>query len=137
MYWMTASRSVERQLVPGRHRRAAHPAGDRAQQVAVGRQRLLGQPELEHGGREAARALVVHEGRGRPVAVAVDAMATEAPSLIDLAAVGDPFARARKGGFRDFQLLRLEEIAPLAAVHAELLEIGDEVLPSPPSRPRS
>ena len=49
---------VERQLVPGRHRRAAHAAGDRAQQVAVGRQRLLGQPELEDGRCEVARPLL-------------------------------------------------------------------------------
>ena len=62
MYWMTARRSVERQLIPGRHRRAAHAAGDRAQQIAVGRDRLLGQPELEHGRCEVPRALL---DRGR------------------------------------------------------------------------
>ena len=95
-------------------------------QVAVGRQRLLGQPELEHGGVEVARALVEQEGRRRPVAVAVHAVAAEASPLIDLLAMGDPFLRARERGIHDLKLLRLEQVAPLAAVHAELLDIGDE-----------
>ena len=37
----------ERQIIPGRHCRAAHATGDRSQQVAVGRDGVFGQPELE------------------------------------------------------------------------------------------
>ncbi len=116
------------QLIPGRHRGAAHSTGDRPQQVAIGRHRLLGQPELEHAQGEVSRALIEDEGRSRPVAVAFGPVAADAPPLIDLLAVGDPFVRAREGGVRDRQLLRLEHVAPLAAIHAKLLHICNEAL---------
>ena len=77
---------------------------------------------------EIARALLVEEGCRRSVAVAIHPMAAEAPPLIDLLAVGDPFLRARHRDIRDLELLRLEQVAPLAAVHAELLHVSDESL---------
>src|SRR5246127_845504 len=114
------------QLVPRRHRRAAHAAGDGPQQVAVGGDRLLGQSELEGRRIEVSRSLLEQEGRGGSVAIALDAVTSDTSPLVDLLAVRDPFARARKGGVRDLQLLRLELIAPLSPIHAELLDIGNE-----------
>src|ERR1700730_11128133 len=37
--------SGQRQLIPSGHRRTAHATRNRPQQIAVGRHRLLGQPE--------------------------------------------------------------------------------------------
>ena len=54
------------------------------------------------------------------------AVAADAAPLVDLLAVGDPFGRARNGDVGDLDLLRLEQVAPLAAVHAELLDISDQ-----------
>src|SRR6266436_3860458 len=83
------------QLIPGWHRCAAHPTGDRPQQVAIGRDWLLGQPELEHAQGKVSRALIEKESRGRPVAIPFGPVAADAPPLVDLLAVGDPFVRAR------------------------------------------
>src|ERR1700740_1343254 len=82
------------QLVPRRHRRAAHAAGDGAQQVAVSGDRLLGQSELEGRRIEVSRSLLEQEGRGGSVAVALDAVTSDTSPLVDLLAVRDPFARA-------------------------------------------
>ena len=111
------------QLIPRRHRRSAHAAGDGSQQVAVGGDRFLGQAELEGRRIEVSRPLLEEEGCGRSVAVALNAVAPDASPLVDLLAVRDPFARAGQSGLRDRQLLRLEHVAPLAAVHAKLLDI--------------
>src|SRR4029077_9379641 len=116
------------QFVPRRHRRAAHAAGDGSQQVAISGNRLLGQSELEIRRIEVSRPLLEEEGCGRSVAVALNAVAPDASPLVDLLAVRDPFARAGQSGLRDRQLLRLEPVAPLAAVHAKLLDIRNETL---------
>ena len=63
-----------------------------------------------------------------PLPSPVDAVAAEATPLVDLLAVVDPFLRARERRIHHLELLRLEQVAPLAAVHAELLDIGDERL---------
>jgi hypothetical protein len=55
-------------------------------------------------------------------------MAADAAPVIDLAAMGDPFVGARHRDDRGLEPLRLEHVAPLAPVHAELLQIGDEPL---------
>jgi hypothetical protein len=86
---------VDRHIVPGRHCRAANAAGDRAHQIAVGRQRPLDQAELEHRQLEVARPELVHEGRSRAVAIARDAMAAGATPPVYLLAMGDPLLRAR------------------------------------------
>src|SRR3546814_626361 len=117
------------QHVPGRHGGAAHAAGDGAQQVAVGGHRAgWRQAELEEAEREVARPEFVHEGGGGAVAVAGHPVAASAAPLVDLFAVGDPFLRARDRYLRGLHALRREEIAPLAAVHAELLQVGDEAV---------
>src|SRR4029453_2062657 len=114
--------------MPGRHRRAPNAACDGAQKVAVGWQRLLGQPELENRRSEVSRALLVHKGCSRSITVAALPVAAEAPPLIDLLAVGDPFARSWHRSIHNFELLRLKQVAPLAAIHAKFLEISDETL---------
>ena len=96
MYWMTASRSLSGSSYQAGIAVPRTPRVIVREQVAVRRQRLLGQPELEHGGVEVARALVEHEGRRGPVAVAGHAVAAEAAPLVDFLAVGDPFLRARE-----------------------------------------
>src|SRR5258708_3700011 len=101
------------QLIPGRHSGAAHSTGDRPQQVAIGRHRLLGQPELEHAQGEVSRALIEDEGRGRPVAIAFGPVAAQAPPLVDLLAVGDPFVRTRYAAVRALDLLPLHTTPPL------------------------
>src|SRR5262249_24207017 len=103
---------IERQLVPRRHRRAAYPSGNGPQQIAVGRHRLLGDPEFEDAEVEIARALVEEEGRGGPIAIALDPVAANAAGLIDFLAVGDHFRRARKARLRELELLRLRKGAP-------------------------
>ena len=90
--------------------------------------RFLGQPELEHGRLEIPRPLLVHECCSGAVPIALDTMAAEAAPLIDHPAVGDPIRRARQRGLRDLELLRLEHVAPFAAIHAELLQICDQTL---------
>ena len=85
----------KRELIPGWHRGATHAAGDRAQQIAVGWERLLGQPELEDGRSEATRPLPIKEGRSGTVAVAAHPVAADAPPPVNFLAVGDPFFRTR------------------------------------------
>ncbi|MCY1294590.1 hypothetical protein D9M70_438920 [compost metagenome] len=113
--------------MPARHRRAAHAARDGAQQVAVirhGARRR--EAELEHTQGEIARAVLLHERGGRSVAIALDAMAAQAATLIHVLAVRDPLLRTRDARLRGLHLLRLEAVAPLAAVGAELLQVGHQ-----------
>src|SRR5437667_12618596 len=114
------------QLVPGRHRRAPNAACNGAQKVTIGWQRLLGQPELENRRREVPRALLVHKGRSRSITVAAFRVAVEASALIDVFAIGDPFARSWRRGIRRFECVRLKEVPPLVAHLAMFPEIRDE-----------
>src|SRR5258706_10972554 len=50
------------QLIPGRHRRAAHATGDRPEQFTIGGHPLLSQPVLEHAQPEVPRTLIEDEG---------------------------------------------------------------------------
>src|SRR4029450_5864625 len=116
------------ELVPGWHRRAPNTACNGAQKVTIGWQRLPGQPELENRRREVPRALLVHEGCSRSITVAAFPVAAEASPLIDLFAVGDPFARSWHRGIRNFALLRLKHPPPLAAIPATFPAMRDETL---------
>jgi hypothetical protein len=71
------------------------------------------------------------EGRGRAVAVALDAVAGDAVTLVDLLAAGDRLVRARQVDPGPVYLLRLEQLAPHAAVRAELLDVRGQRLDFP------
>src|SRR5262249_5138562 len=84
---------IERQLVPRRHRRAAHPSGNGPQQIAVGRHRLLGDPEFEDAEVEIARALVEEEGCGGPVCPAPCPRAGKRAGAVDAPRAGSSLSR--------------------------------------------
>src|SRR5256884_1595445 len=115
-----------RDFMPRRHRGPADAARDRAEEVAVGRQRAgRRRAELERADREVARPRG-EEGGGEAVAVALRSVAADAMLPIFLPATGDEVGGLWNPHHGERHVLRLEDLPPRPAIRAELLHIPDE-----------
>src|SRR5215831_21398024 len=112
--------------MPRGHRGPAHTSRHRAVEVPVGRQRARRRgAELEDSEREVSRTRG-KERRRWTVAVAVLAVTADAARVVDLAPEREDLRATRDGHGRGADRLRLEHLAPGAAVGPELLDVADE-----------
>ena len=112
--------------MPRRHRRPADAPRDRAEEVAVGRQRPgRRRAELEGADREVARP-GEEEGGGEPVAVALRPVTADAVLCVFLLATSDQVGARRNAHHGQRHVLRLEDLPPRPAIRPELLDVADE-----------